>query len=112
MYQHQMLREPGVTQVTVASWPVELRVEIISPKPTYRNHAPPRGQPGATASILSLVQQTVDRQIRCGQSSCNAPTNMVDIQGLAVDPEAFRVEGHCCGIRIPALKALNDQGLE
>ena len=37
---------------------------------------------------------------------------MADIKGRTIDPEAFRVEGHCCGIRLPALKELKDQGLD
>jgi hypothetical protein len=37
---------------------------------------------------------------------------MADIKGPAIDPETFRVEGHCCGIRIPSLQAMNDGGLE
>jgi hypothetical protein len=36
---------------------------------------------------------------------------MVDIKGPAVDPEAFRVEGHCCGIRLPVLKELTGEGI-
>jgi len=36
---------------------------------------------------------------------------MTDIKGPAVDPEAFRVEGHCCGIRLPALKELTEDGI-
>jgi hypothetical protein len=37
---------------------------------------------------------------------------MTDIKGPAIDPETFRVEGHCCGIRIPALQTMNDGGLQ
>jgi hypothetical protein len=37
---------------------------------------------------------------------------MTDIKGPAIDPETFRVEGHCCGIRIPALQTLGDGGLQ
>jgi len=36
---------------------------------------------------------------------------MTDIKGPAVDPETFRVEGHCCGIRLPALKELTGDGI-
>ncbi len=36
---------------------------------------------------------------------------MTDINGPAVDPESFRVEGHCCGIRLPALKELTGEGI-
>jgi hypothetical protein len=36
---------------------------------------------------------------------------MNEIKGPAVDSEAFRVEGHCCGIRLPVLKTLTDQGI-
>lgn len=36
---------------------------------------------------------------------------MTYIKGPAVDPEAFRVEGHCCGIRLPALKELTGEGI-
>ncbi len=37
---------------------------------------------------------------------------MTDIKGPAVDPETFRVEGHCCGIRLPALKELTGDGIQ
>ena len=37
---------------------------------------------------------------------------MVEIKGPAVDPAAFRVEGHCCGIRLPVLKELTGEGLQ
>jgi hypothetical protein len=37
---------------------------------------------------------------------------MTDIKGPAIDPETFRVEGHCCGIRIPALQTMDDVGLQ
>jgi len=37
---------------------------------------------------------------------------MPEIKGPAVSPEAFRVEGHCCGIRLPALKDLTGKGIE
>ena len=36
---------------------------------------------------------------------------MNSIRGPSIDPEAFRVEGHCCGIRIPALNELTGEGL-
>ena len=36
---------------------------------------------------------------------------MTDMKGPAVDPEAFRVEGHCCGIRLPVLKELTGEGI-
>ena len=36
---------------------------------------------------------------------------MAEFRGPAIDPEAFRVEGHCCGIRIPAIKELNGEGV-
>ena len=36
---------------------------------------------------------------------------MNDIKGPAIDSEAFRVEGHCCGIRLPALKELTAAGI-
>lgn len=37
---------------------------------------------------------------------------MIDVKGPAVDPETFRVVGHCCGIRIPAIQALTGDGLK
>jgi len=37
---------------------------------------------------------------------------MTGIKGPAVDPEAFRVEGHCCGIRLPALQELTGEGIK
>jgi hypothetical protein len=36
---------------------------------------------------------------------------MSDIKGPAVDSEAFRVEGHCCGIRLPELQTLTEEGI-
>jgi hypothetical protein len=36
---------------------------------------------------------------------------MIDVKGPAVDPAAFRVEGHCCGILLPALKELTGEGI-
>ena len=37
---------------------------------------------------------------------------MSDIKGPAIDPEAFRVEGHCCGIRLPVLATLTGEGIQ
>jgi hypothetical protein len=37
---------------------------------------------------------------------------MIDIKGPAVDPAAFRVEGHCCGILLPVLKDLTGEGIQ
>jgi hypothetical protein len=37
---------------------------------------------------------------------------MVDIKGPAIDSQAFRAEGHCCGIRIPALMNLSSAGVQ
>lgn len=36
---------------------------------------------------------------------------MSDIKGPAVDSAAFRVEGHCCGIRLPELQTLTEEGI-
>ena len=36
---------------------------------------------------------------------------MADINGPAVDTEAFRAEGHCCGIRLPVLNTLTESGI-
>ena len=36
---------------------------------------------------------------------------MTDIKGPAVDPDAFRVEGHCCGIRLPVMNELTGDGI-
>lgn len=36
---------------------------------------------------------------------------MTDFRGPAIDSKAFRVEGHCCGIRIPALMDRNSDGV-
>jgi hypothetical protein len=38
--------------------------------------------------------------------------NVPEIKGPAVSAEAFRVEGHCCGIRLPALQDLTGKGIE
>jgi len=37
---------------------------------------------------------------------------MTSIKGPAIDPESFRVEGHCCGIRLPALQELTGDGIQ
>jgi len=36
---------------------------------------------------------------------------MADIKGPAIDVEAFRAEGHCCGIRLPVLNTLTESGI-
>ena len=36
---------------------------------------------------------------------------MADIKGPTVDTEAFRAEGHCCGIRLPVLNTLTESGI-
>jgi hypothetical protein len=36
---------------------------------------------------------------------------MADIKGPTVDTEAFRAEGHCCGIRLPVLNTLTETGI-
>lgn len=37
---------------------------------------------------------------------------MTEIKGPAIATETFRVEGHCCGIRIPALMDLSSAGVQ
>jgi len=37
---------------------------------------------------------------------------MTELKGPAISTEAFRVEGHCCGIRIPALMDLSSAGMQ
>ena len=37
---------------------------------------------------------------------------MTEIKGPAIDSDAFCVEGHCCGIRIPALMDPSTTGLQ
>ena len=56
-----------------------------------------RMEPGVPASKLVLSDR---------------PSAMSYIKGPAIDPEAFRVEGHCCGIRLPALQELTGEGLQ
>lgn len=36
---------------------------------------------------------------------------MADIKGPAIDADAFRVEGHCCGIRLPVLSTLTEASI-
>ena len=36
---------------------------------------------------------------------------MTDIKGPTVDTEAFRAEGHCCGIRLRVLSTLTETGI-
>lgn len=37
---------------------------------------------------------------------------MADVKGPAIEPETFRVVGHCCGIRIPAIQSLSGEGMK
>ena len=37
---------------------------------------------------------------------------MAEIKGPAIATDAFRVEGHCCGIRIPALMDSSSAGVQ
>ena len=37
---------------------------------------------------------------------------MAEIKGPAIATDTFRVEGHCCGIRIPALMDLSSAGVQ
>lgn len=37
---------------------------------------------------------------------------MAEIKGPAIATETFRVEGHCCGIRIPALMDPDSAGVQ
>jgi hypothetical protein len=37
---------------------------------------------------------------------------MAEIKGPAIERDAFRVEGHCCGIRIPALMDPSTAGVQ
>lgn len=37
---------------------------------------------------------------------------MTAIKGPAIDSASFRVEGHCCGIRIPALMDPSSTGVQ
>jgi hypothetical protein len=37
---------------------------------------------------------------------------MTEIKGPAIATDTFRVEGHCCGIRIPALMDLSSAGVQ
>ena len=37
---------------------------------------------------------------------------MVDIKGPAIESDTFQVEGHCCGIRIPALLDPDSAGMQ
>jgi hypothetical protein len=37
---------------------------------------------------------------------------MAEVKGPAIATETFRVEGHCCGIRIPALMDLSSAGVQ
>jgi hypothetical protein len=36
---------------------------------------------------------------------------MTEIKGPAIAADTFRIEGHCCGIRIPALMDLSSAGV-
>ena len=37
---------------------------------------------------------------------------MIDLNGPAVDPDAFEVVGHCCSVRFPVLQTLTGEGLK
>jgi hypothetical protein len=36
---------------------------------------------------------------------------MADVKDPAIDTEAFRTEGPCCGIRLPVLSTLTESGI-
>ena len=36
---------------------------------------------------------------------------MANIKGPTIDTEAFRAEGHCCGIRLPVLNTPAESGI-
>jgi hypothetical protein len=67
------------------------------------------------ARVASLRQVLLRMEPRAAASKLvlgDRPSAMSYIKGPAIDPEAFRVEGHCCGIRLPALKELTGEGLQ
>ena len=67
------------------------------------------------ARVASLRQVLLRMEIRAAASKLawsDRPSAMSYIKGPAIDPEAFRVEGHCCGIRLPALRELTGDGLQ
>lgn len=37
---------------------------------------------------------------------------MSETKGPTVDADAFRAEGHCCGIRLPVIETLTEHGLQ
>lgn len=49
---------------------------------------------------------------RMGGSVEMGGVTMAEIKGPAIATETFRVEGHCCGIRIPALMDLGSAGVQ
>lgn len=49
---------------------------------------------------------------RLDSSSAMGIVTMAEIKGPAIATETFRVEGHCCAIRIPALMDLGSAGVQ
>lgn len=56
--------------------------------------------------ILATAVPWMDRSVEMGG------VTMAEIKGPAIATETFRVEGHCCGIRIPALMDLGSAGVQ
>ena len=72
------------------------RVGHAGDHPPTSPHPTPQEQAPATPSTLPSSDQEFA---------------MADIKGPTVDAEAFRAEGHCCGIRLPVLTTLTETGI-
>jgi hypothetical protein len=61
-----------------------------------------------------LYRETILNRVATWMNSSAAMgiVGMSEIKGPAIATETFRVEGHCCGIRIPALMDLSSAGVQ
>ena len=61
------------------------------------------------ASLRKVLPRIGAGDLASRIASSDRRSAMSYFKGPAVDPEAFRVAGHCCGIRLPVLKTLTDE---
>ena len=76
------------------------------PPVTISSSAPVNRIRSSTPARTSRGVPWMDRSVEMGG------VTMAEIKGPAIATETFRVEGHCCGIRIPALMDLSSAGVQ
>lgn len=74
----------------------------------------PEADPGFPRCATRFYRETILIMAApwMGRSVGMGIVSMAEIKGPAIATETFRVEGHCCGIRIPALMDLNSAGVK